>query len=86
MILDSINKKQDIIQVGDLSIEQTTGLQPILDGNLDGLESFSDGLDSLSDVLDTKQVTLGYNSNLSIKSLNAGGTFFTSTQAIRPIL
>ena len=78
-ILDSINTKQDIIQVGDLSIEQTTGLRPILDG-------ISDGLDSLSDGLDSKQDTLGYNSNLSIKSLSVGGTFFTSTQAIGPIL
>ena len=78
-VISSINTKQDIIQVGDLSIEQTTGLQPILDG-------ISDGLDSLSDGLDSKQDTLGYNSNLSIKSLIVGGSLFISTQAIGPIL
>ena len=78
-VISSINTKQDIIQVGDLSIEQTTGLQPILDG-------ISDGLDSLSDGLDSKQDTLGYNSNLSIKSLIVGGSLFNSTQAIGPIL
>ena len=77
-VISSINTKQDIIQVGDLSIEQTTGLRPILDG-------ISDGLDSLSDGLDSKQDTLGYNSNLSIKSLIVGGSFSTSIQAIGTI-